>query len=89
MAHSGTARGSAPDVVTRLLHPSAPVGRPPSDLNVLLSGPRVTFLTQAGDVGPATWWRHNALGVPAGNVVVNLSSCKIKHKVGLEWVFKL
>lgn len=47
------------------------------------------FLTQAGDVGPAAWWRHNALGVPAGNVVVNLSSCKIKDKVGLECVFKL
>lgn len=31
-------------------------------------------LTQAGDVGPATWWRHDALGVPAGNIVVNLSS---------------
>lgn len=31
-------------------------------------------LTQAGDVGPATWWRHDALGVPAGNVVVNLSA---------------
>lgn len=39
-------------------------------------------LTQAGDVGPATWWRHDALGVPAGNVVINLSSCEIKYKVG-------
>lgn len=33
-------------------------------------------LTQAGDVGPAAWWRHDALGVPTRNVVVNLSTCE-------------
>lgn len=36
--------------------------------------PRSGPLTQAGDVGPAAWWRHDALGVPARNVVVNLSA---------------
>lgn len=39
-------------------------------------------LTQTGDVGPPTRWRHDTLGVPARNVVVHLSACEIKRKVG-------
>lgn len=41
-------------------------------------------LTQVCDVGPATWWRHDALGVPAGDIVVNLSSCGIKYEVDFQ-----
>lgn len=52
--------------------------------------PRISFsssaatagaLTQAGDIGPAARRRHDALGVPARNVVVNLSACEMKRKV--------
>lgn len=38
-------------------------------------------LTQASDVGPAARGCHDALGGPARNVVVNLSSCEMKYKV--------
>lgn len=38
------------------------------------SAPEDGVLTQAGDVCPAAWRRHDALGIPARNVVINLSS---------------
>lgn len=38
-------------------------------------------LAQAGDVGPAAWRRHDALGVPTRNVVVDLGAWKNKRKI--------
>lgn len=59
----------------RPLDPSAPVGRPVlPQISLSSSAAEGRALTQAGDVGPAARWRHDALGVPARNVVVNLGA---------------
>lgn len=60
--------------------------RPPSDL--FRSPPQRPEgggpLTQAGDVGPAARRRHDALGVPAGDVVVGLSACDNHNKTTMN-----
>lgn len=62
----------------RAPHEAPKVDHPPSAFSsappLLVSWRAAGALTQAGDVGPATWRRHNTLGVATWNVVVNLSS---------------
>lgn len=74
-AWSGAAKGQSPVVmVTWCLDPSAV--RAQNSPAISSPGIEARGLTQAGDVGSATWGRHDALRVPARNVVVNLSSCE-------------
>ena len=46
----------------------------PSPIPKWPAGPRA--LAQTGDVGTATRGRHDALGGSAGNVVIDLSTCR-------------